>query len=222
MKLNTPYNPELDNLYVELPFYETWHGRCLDELDLVQFANAYCERYEDTDPEGVRQIMDYGVSDYADLPETAQEVWQNEWEFDFATATVRYAQELFGYFSMECGLEVHVRSIDFTRDNFQRPDLAVLHPIGIVNAEKISGVIRANEDLRQKLNQRVQELTTRRDGYIPFYTEEELWADRGWLMQLSLEILLEAFLDDYMGWWDLWTCSVMPLMENFGSWREAA
>lgn len=222
MKLNTPYNPELDILYVELPFYETEHGCCLDELNFVQFADAYCERYEDTDPEGVQQIMDYGVFDYTDLPEKAQEVWQNEWKFDFTTAKLRYAQELFGYFSMECGLEVHVRSIDFTRDNFQRPDLAVLHPIGIVNAEKISGVIRANEDLRQRLNQRVQESTTRRDGYIPFYTEEELWADRGWLMQLSLEILLEAFLDDYMGWWDLWTCSVMPLMENFGSWKEAA
>lgn len=222
MKLNTPYNPELDILYVELPFYEPGHGCCLDEVNFVQFADAYCERYADTDPEGVQQIMDYGVFDYTDLPETAQEVWQNEWKFDFAAAKLRYAQELFDYFSMECGLEVHVRSIDFTRDSFQRPDLAVLHPIGIVNAEKISGVIRANEDLRQKLNQRVQELTTRRDGYIPFYTEEELWADRGWLMRLSLEILLEDFLGDYMEWRDLWTCSVMPLMENFGSWREAA
>ena len=222
MKLNTPYNPELDILYVELPFYETEHGCYLDELDFVQFADAYCERYADTDPEGVQQIMDYGVFDYTDLPETAQEVWQNEWKFDFATAKVRYAQELFGCLSLECGLEVHVQGIDFTRDNFQRPDLAVLHPIGIVNAEKISGVIRANEGLRQKLNQRVQELTTRRDGYIPFYTEEELWADRGWLMQLSLEILLEDFLGDYTEWRDLWTCSVRPLMENFGSWKEAA
>lgn len=222
MKLNTPYNPELDILYVELPFYETEHGCYLDELDFVQFADAYCERYADTDPEGVQQIMDYGVFDYTDLPETAQEVWQNEWKFDFATAKVRYAQELFGCLSLECGLEVHVQGIDFTRDNFQRPDLAVLHPIGIVNAEKISGVIRANEGLRQKLNQRVQELTTRRDGYLPFYTEEELWADRGWLMQLSLEILLEDFLGDYTEWRDLWTCSVRPLMENFGSWKEAA
>ena len=222
MKLNTPYNPELDILYVELPFYETEHGCYLDELDFVQFADAYCERYADTDPEGVQQIMDYGVFDYTDLPETAQEVWQNEWKFDFATAKVRYAQELFGCLSLECGLEVHVQGIDFTRDNFQRPDLAVLHPIGIVNAEKISGVIRANEGWRQKLNQRVQELTTRRDGYLPFYTEEELWADRGWLMQLSLEILLEDFLGDYTEWRDLWTCSVRPLMENFGSWKEAA
>lgn len=222
MRLNTPYNPELDILYVELPFYETVHGCYLDELNFVQFADAYCERYEDTDPEGVRQIMDYGVFDYTDLPETAQEVWQNEWKFDFATAKVRYAQELFDCLSLECGLEVHVRSIDFTRDNFQRPDLVVLHPIGIVNAEKISGVIRANEDLHQKLSQRVRELTTRRDGYIPFYTEEELWADRGWLMQLSLEILLEDFLGDYTEWRDLWTCSVRPLMESFGSWKEPA
>lgn len=221
MKLNTPYNPELDILYVELPFYETWHGRRLEELDISQFADAYCEKYQDIDPEGVRLIQDYGVFDYTDLPETAQKVWQNEWEFDFATATVRYAQELFGYFSMECGLEVHVRSIDFTRDNFQRPDLAVLHPIGIVNAEKISGVIRANEDLRQKLSQRVQELTTRRDGYIPFYTEEELWADRGWLMQLSLEILLDEFLTDDASWPEAWHCHVVPSLDILGSWKEA-
>lgn len=221
MKLNTPYNPELDILYVELPFYETWHGRRLEELDISQFADAYCEKYQDIDPEGVRLIQDYGVYDYTDLPETAQEVWQNEWKFDFATAKVRYAQELFGYFSMECGLEVHVRSIDFTRDNFQRPDLAVLHPIGIVNAEKISGVIRANEDLRQKLNQRVQELTTRRDGYIPFYTEEELWADRGWLMQLSLEILLDEFLTDDASWPEAWHCHVVPSLDILGSWKEA-
>lgn len=222
MKLNTPYNPELDILYVELPFYETWHGRRLEELDISQFADAYCEKYRDIDPEGVRLIQDYGVFDYTDLPETAQEVWQNEWKFDFATAKVRYAQELFGYFSMECGLEVHVRSIDFTRDNFQRPDLAVLHPIGIVNAEKISGVIRANEDLRQKLSQRVQELTTRRDGYIPFYTDEELWADRGWLIQISLEILLDEFLTDDASWPEAWHCHVVPSLDILGSWREAA
>ena len=52
MKLNTPYNPELDILYVELPFYETEHGRRLEELDISQFADAYCEKYRDIDPEG--------------------------------------------------------------------------------------------------------------------------------------------------------------------------
>ena len=222
MKLNTFYNPERDVPYVELPFYETWHGHCLSELDIQQFAAAYCERYGDTDPEGVRQIMDYGVSDYADLPETAQEVWQNEWEFDYGMAKVFYAYELFNYMAIEYGLELTVVDISPTQDNFQRPDLAVLHPIGIVTAEKISGVIRANEDLRQKLGQRIQELTTRRDGYIPFYTEEELWADRGWLTQLSLGILLDEFLGDYLGWLDTWQTSVMPSMENFGSWKEAA
>ena len=208
MKLNTPYSPELDILYVELPFYETWHGRRLEELDISQFADVYCEKYQDIDPEGVRLIQDYGVFDYTDLPETAQEVWQNEWKFDFAAAKLRYAQELFDYFSMECGLEVHVRSIDFTRDNFQRPDLAVL--------------IRANEGLRQKLNQRVQELTTPRDGYIPFYTEEELWADRGWLIQISLEILLDEFLTDDASWPEAWHCHVVPSLDILGSWKEAA
>lgn len=222
MKLNAPYNPELDILYVELPFYETWHGRCLDELDIQQFADAYCEEYQDLDPEGVRQIMDYGVSDYVDLPETAQKVWQYDWEFDYSLAKVFYAEELFNYMAAAYGLELDVLNVEPTKDNFQRPDLAVLHPIGAANAEKIAVLIREGEDRRQELNDRIREMTTRRDGYIPFYTEDELWADRGWLIQLSLEILLDEFLGDYSSWLDTWQTSVVPAMGRLGTWGESA
>ena len=216
MKLNTPYDPELDILYVELPFYETWHGKCLEDLDIVQFADAYCEKYQDIDPEGVRLILDYGVFDYADLPETAQKVWQHDWEFDYSMAKVFYAEELFNYMAAEYGLELDVVDISLTRDNFQRPDLAVLYPIGAANAEKIATLIREDEDRRQELNDRIREMTTRRDGYIPFYTEDELWADRGWLTQLSLEILLDEFLGDYLSWLDTWQTSVMLSMGRLG------
>jgi len=207
---------------VALPFYETEHGCCLDELNFVQFADAYCERYEDTDPEGVQQIMDYGVFDYTDLPETAQEVWQRAWAFDYSMAKVFYAEELFNYMAAEYGLELTVVDISPTRDNFQRPDLAVLHPIGAANAEKIAALIREDEDRRQELNDRIREMTTCRDGYIPFYTEDELWADRGWLIQISLEILLDEFLTDDASWPEAWHCHVVPSLDILGSWREAA
>ena len=221
MKLNTPYNPELDILYVELPFYETWHGRRLEELDISQFADVYCEKYQDTDPEGVQQIMDYGVFDYTDLPETAQEVWQRDWAFDYDMAKVFYAEELFNYMAAEYGLELDVLNVEPTKDNFQRPDLAILHPIGAANAEKIAALIREDEDRRQELNDRIREMTTRRDGYIPFYTEEELWADRGWLIQISLEILLDEFLTDDASWPEAWHCHVVPSLDILGSWKES-
>lgn len=221
MKLNTPYNPELDILYVELPFYETWHRRRLEDLDIQQFADDYCYDYAETDPEGVRMIVDYGVSDYSDLPETAQKVWQEQWEFDFAAAKVIYAEELFNHLAAEYGLELMVLNIAPTRDNFQRPDLVVLSPVGAKNAERIAALIREDRARHQALADRVREMTTRRDGYMPFYTEYQLWADRGWLTQLSLGILLDEYLDGDQ-WDDAWHTSVQCTFPSVGHWKEAA
>ena len=43
-------------LFFVMGLYETWHGRRLEELDISQFADAYCEKYQDIDPEGVKVL----------------------------------------------------------------------------------------------------------------------------------------------------------------------
>ena len=99
---------------------------------------------------------------------------------------------------------MRVESIDWTRDNFSRPDLAVLAPIGWENYAHVLNWLGDNPDEQEWLVERVQYMTTPRDGYAPYYSFDEVIADAYWIVRLLLERM--AYLcydhDNYQSKWN--------------------
>jgi hypothetical protein len=187
--------------------YSTWHEAAVDEAELREFCYAYAERFPD-DAEFQETFYEHGIFDPESLPDSAAQVFYNSdrWQYPWRDAATAYVRELFEFVSREYDFPqpLRVESIDWTRDNFSRPDLAVLAPIGWENYAHVLNWLGDNPDEQEWLVEQVQYMTTPRDGYAPYYSFDEVIADAYWIVRLLLERM--AYLcydhDNYQSKWN--------------------
>lgn len=180
--------------------YSTWHEAAVDDAEINAFRYAYMEAY----PDDANAVDDLLTTD--DLFGTPAEVFNDRWQYPWYDAATAYVRELFEFVSREYDFPqpLRVESIDWTRDNFSRPDLAVLAPIGWENYAHVLNWLGDNPDEQEWLVEHVQYMTTPRDGYAPYYSFDEVIADAYWIVRLLLERM--AYLcydhDNYQSTWN--------------------
>ena len=125
---------------------------------------------------------------------------------DFETVDYTALQTLYGtaYVDMineELGSEIKFIGIDSPREyNFTTDKLVV--DVNEVSLQGIKAFIRENE-LQDEVQALLDEVTTSRDGYIPFYTVEEVLNDEEMITGIRLDVIaaylnensLESYLD---------------------------
>lgn len=187
--------------------YSTWHEAAVDEAELREFCYAYAERFPD-DAEFQEAFYEHGIFDPESLPDNAAQVFYDadRWQYPWRDAATAYVRELFEFVSREYDFPqpLRVERIDWTRDNFSRPDLAVLAPIGWENYAHVLNWLGDNPDEQEWLVERVQYMTTPRDGYAPYYSFDEVIADAYWIVRLLLERMTYLCYDhdNYQSTWN--------------------
>ena len=194
----TPYNANTDKIYLDFGgFYETWHDRLLQNAEAAEFINAYREAYPD-DKEAAEWADNYGygMDELYTAPDRMMEVFNHKWKYDHHAAARHYLSEMLDFVNKVYGLDLQLDDISYTHDNFQRPDLAVLHPIGQTMFDRVMDWLRAEPERAAELDATMRHMTTRSDGYIPLYTYEEVARDDGWRVRLTLEMMVARCCPD--------------------------
>lgn len=188
----TPYDANTDKIYLDFGgFYETWHDRLLQAEEASEFMNAYLEAYpDDKEAEEWVDNFGYGMDELYTAPDRMLEVFNRDWQYDNQAAQRHYLAEMLDFVNKVYGLGLQLDDINYTVDNFQRPDLAVLHPIGQDTFGKVMAWLHAEPERMKDLEATMRHATTRCDGYIPLYTYDELAADDGWRVRLVLEMMV--------------------------------
>ena len=126
---------------------------------------------------------------------------------DFETVDYTALQTIYGtaYVDMineELGSEIKFIGIDSPREyNFTTDKLVV--DVNAVSLQGIKAFIRENE-LKEEVQSLLDEVTTSRDGYIPFYTAEDVLNDPEMITGIRLDVIatylnennLEQYLSD--------------------------
>lgn len=187
-----PYDANQDKIYLDFGgFYETWHDRLLQDAEAAAFINAYREAYpDDKEAEEWADHYGYGMDELYTAPDRMIDVFEKKWKYDNHAAKRHYLTEMLDFVNKVYGLGLQFDDIDYTVDNFQRPDLAVLHPIGQDTFGKVMDWLHADADRVNALEATMRHATTPSDGYIPLYTYDELATDDGWRVRLALEMMV--------------------------------
>lgn len=188
------FDPTTETLSIDFGgLYETWHSDALECAELSAFQDAYISACCPKD------IDDWYASTPDDLPDDMAEIYYDpaKWQYSNKDATLAYVRELFEFVSREFDFPqpLTVEHISWTRDNFSRPDLAVLAPIGEENYVYLLRWVENREDVLEWLDNRLRETTTSRDGFAPYYTYDELANDAGWLLRFIIERMVELCCD---------------------------
>lgn len=196
-----PYDADHDKIYLDFGgFYETWHDRLLQDAESDEFIHAYLEAYPD-DKEAAEWAdnFGYGMDELYTAPDRMLEVFNHKWKYDNHAAARHYLTEMLGFVSrvyfplserLAFDLGMKLMGIDYTVDNFQRPDLAVLYPIGQVMFDRVMDWLHADNERVAELDRTIRDMTTPRDGYMPFYKYSEVVRDDGWRVRLVLEMMV--------------------------------
>lgn len=203
-----PYDADTDKIYLDFGgFYETWHDHLLQAAEAEEFINAYCEAYPD-DKEAAEWVEFYGGSGMDELytaPDHMIEVFERKWKYDRHAAKRHYLTEMLGFVSavyfdrverMAFDLDFKLMGINYTVDNFQRPDLAVLHPIGQTMFDRVMDWLHADSERAAELDETIRHMTTHSAGYLPLYTYDEVVHDDGWRVRLTLEMMVARCCPD--------------------------
>lgn len=200
---NAKFDPTTDTLPIDFGgLYETWHSHALECAELSAFQDAYISACCPKD------IDDWYADTPDALPDDMAEIYYDpaKWQYSNKDATLAYVRELFAFVSREFDFPqpLTVEHISWTRDNFSRPDLAVLAPIGRENYVYLLHWAESRGDVLEWLDNRLRETTTPRDGFAPYYTYDELANDAGWLLRFIIErmVYLCCDHDDYESHWN--------------------
>lgn len=197
----TPYNANTDKLYLDFGgFYETQHDRLLQDAEAEEFIDAYREAYPD-DKEAAEwaDYYGYGMDELYTAPDCVIEVFEKKWKYDHHAAKRHYLKQLFDFVNkvygtfcagISFGFDLDLLGIDYTVDNFQRPDLAVLKPIGKMVFDNVMDWLHAEPERMAELDRLIRDMTTPRSGYLPLYTYGEVVRDDGWRVRLTLEMMV--------------------------------
>ena len=197
----TPYNANTDKIYLDFGgFYETWHDRLLQDAEAAAFINAYREAYpDDKEAEEWADNFGYGMDELYTAPDRMLEVFNHKWKYDNHAAARHYLTEMLDFVSrvyfnqaqrLAFDLGLKLMGIDYTNDNFQRPDLAVLYPIGQVMFDRVMNWLHAAPERMAELDATIRHMTTPCDGYMPLYTYGQVVRDDGWRVRLTLEMMV--------------------------------
>ena len=150
----TPYDANQDKIYLDFGgFYETWHDRLLQNAEAAEFINAYREAYpDDKEAEEWADHYGYGMDELYTAPDRMMEVFNHKWKYDHHAAARHYLSEMLDFVNKVYGLDLQLADISYTVDNFQRPDLAVLHPIGQDTFGKVMDWLHAEPERAAELD----------------------------------------------------------------------
>lgn len=213
-----PFDCEKSTVAVDFGgLYETHHDDALRDAELSEFACRYQAAYPD-DKVFADHVADFGVN-RDDPAESwglqAVNVFNDRWQWDYRAAAGEYLRHLLEFVNGEFDLALKLRDINWTRDNFAVPDLAVLEPLGAANMLRLREWLAVNPDAVDTIKARIEHAATARDGYIPFYSYNQLTRDDGWLARFTVEHLINCCCD-----WDSYTskcCWFEDFAANHGS-----
>lgn len=197
------FDPTTETLLIDFGgLYETRHSYALECAELSAFQDAYISARHPKD------IDDWYAGTPDDLPDDMAEIYYDpaKWQYPNKDATLAYVRELFAFVSREFDFPqpLTVDYISWTRDNFSRPDLAVLAPIGEENYAHVLNWLGDNPDAQEWLVEQLQYMTTPRDGYAPYYSFDEVIAEAYWIVCFLLERMVELCCDheEYESHWN--------------------
>jgi len=146
-------------------------------------------------------------SDYIDSNiESAFDGYYNMGEkiynLDYTAFEVLYSKAYISMINEVCDLELEFYSIDSPSEYNFRTD-TILVNVNEADLWRINSFTRYN-DLKEQVQKRLDVITTSRDGYIPFYTAEEVLNDPELITGIKLSIIadycnsdeLESYLDN--------------------------
>nr|DAI43032.1 MAG TPA: hypothetical protein [Caudoviricetes sp.] len=220
MKLKT-YDAEQDKQIVDFGgFYETWHAHLLDEIEIEEFVNAYCEAHPN-DSEAVEWMECGGhyVDEFYTAPDNMLTTFNHKWRYDYQASALHYLGEMIDFINSVYELNLQVDSISWTKDNFIAPDLLVLKPMGWVQHDRIMQWLYADDERMNALEEKLRDVTTPKSGYVPFYTYEQLGANDGIVARMALEMMIADCLADGAvdNWYEYAQCNLGSVMcKSFG------
>ena len=140
-------------------------------------------------------------SDYIDYNiESAFEGYEYEainekiYNLDYTLFEVLYSKAYIAMINEVCDLELEFYSIDSPREYNFRTD-TILVNVTEADLWRINSFIKYN-DLKEEVQNRLEVITTSRDGYIPFYTAEEVLKDVSMMTGIKLSIIADYCNDE--------------------------